>query len=234
MRRFEARMAREADTVVAVTRVEAAWFHDHASRVHHIPNAVDLDESAFVVPSERLGRDLLFVGHLGYGPNVDAAVTLARQVFPDVRRVFPETRCVIAGAAPARAVRDLAGDGVDVVADPQDLAPLWSGSGVLVCPLRWGGGSRIKILEAAARGVPVVSTQFGAEGLEFEPGVHFGEGSTAGELAEATALLLGNRAVADRTARAAREAVERHHSWPRLRSAMMELYEGLVGDHGQE
>jgi polysaccharide biosynthesis protein PslH len=234
MRRFEARMAREADTVVAVTRVEAAWFHDHASRVHHIPNAIDLDESAFVVPSERLGRDLLFVGHLGYGPNVDAAVTLARQVFPDVRRGFPETRCVIAGAAPARAVRDLAGDGVDVVADPQDLAPLWSGAGVLVCPLRWGGGSRIKILEGAARGVPVVSTQFGAEGLEFEPGVHFGEGSTAGELAEATALLLGNRAVADRTARAAREAVERHHSWPRLRSAMMELYEGLVGDHGQE
>jgi glycosyltransferase involved in cell wall biosynthesis len=234
MRRFEARMAREADTVVAVSRVEAAWFRDHTSRVHHVPNAVDLDESAFVVPSERPGRDLLFVGHLGYGPNVDAAVTLARKVFPDVRRGFPETRCVIAGAAPARAVRDLAGDGVDVVADPQDLAPLWSGAGVLVCPLRWGGGSRIKILEAAARGVPVVSTPFGAEGLEFEPGVQFGEGSTALELTRATALLLGDRAVADRTARAAREAVERRHSWPRLRSAMMEVYEGLLGDHRQE
>ena len=233
MRRFEARMAREADAVVAVTAAEASWFHDHASRVHHIPNAVDLDESAFVVPSEWLGRDLLFVGHLGYGPNVDAAVTLARQVFPDVRRGFPETRCVIAGAAPTRAVRDLAGDGVDVVADPDDLAPLWSGAGVLVCPLRWGGGSRIKILEAAARGVPVVSTQFGAEGLEFEPGVHLRVGSDAQELAGATVLLLRDRALADRTARAAYGAVERHHTWTRLRSAMMEVYEGLLGDHRQ-
>jgi glycosyltransferase involved in cell wall biosynthesis len=234
MRRIEARVARDADAVVAVSRLEAAWFRDHASRVHLVPNAVDLDEAAFVPPSETLGRNLLFVGHLGYGPNVDAATTLARQVFPAVRRAFPETRCVIAGAAPTRAVRGLVGDGVEVVADPQDLARLWSAAGALVCPLRWGGGSRIKILEAAARGVPVVSTPFGVEGLEFEPSVHFGVGGDARELAEATALLLGDRAVADRTALAGRGAVERHHSWPRLRSAMMELYEGLVGDHRQE
>jgi glycosyltransferase involved in cell wall biosynthesis len=234
MRRFEARVAGGADAVVAVSRLEAAWFRDHASRVHLVPNAVDLDDFEFVLPSARRGENLLFVGHLGYGPNIDAATTMARKVFPEVRREFPDTRCVIAGAAPARTVRALAGDGVEVVADPQDLVPLWSGAGVLVCPLRWGGGSRVKILEAAARGVPVASTPFGVEGLELESGVHFGEGGAVRELAEATAVLLGDRAAADRTARAAREAVERHHSWARLRSAMMELYEGLLGDHGQE
>lgn len=234
MRRFEARVAEEVGAVVAVTRTEAAWFRDRASRVHHIPNAVDVDELPFVNPSARAGRDLLFIGHLGYGPNIDAATTLARQVFPAVRSALPGTRCVIAGAEPVRAVCALAGDGVDVVADPEDLGPQWSRAGVLVCPLRWGGGSRIKILEAAARGVPVVSTPFAAEGLELEPGVHFCVGSAPRELAEAVVSVLSDRAASDAPARAARDAVEQHHSWRCLRSAMIELYEGLVGDHRQE
>jgi glycosyltransferase involved in cell wall biosynthesis len=234
MKRFEERVAREVAAVVAVSRTESTWFREHARRVYHIPNAVDVGESAFVAPSERSGRSLLFVGHLGYRPNVDAAAIFARQVYPEVRRAVPDVGCVIAGAAPSPAVRALAGDGVQVVGDPPDLAPFWSDAGVLICPLRWGGGSRIKILEAAAHGVPVVSTPFGFEGLELEPDVHLRVGSDAPSLAAAAALLLRNRTSADRMAFAAREEVERHHSWQRLRSAMMELYEGLVGDHRQE
>lgn len=234
MRRFEARVARDADAVVTVNQIEAEWFSDHARTVHHVPNALDVGDIPFEPPSSRTGLDLLFVGHLGYGPNVDAATTLARQVFPEVRSALPGTRCVIAGAEPVRAVRALAGDGVEVVADPEDLGPQWSRAGVLVCPLRWGGGSRIKILEAVARGVPVVSTLFGAEGLEFEPGVHLCVGSGPHELAAAAASVLRDRAAFDAAARAARDAVEQHHSWQRLRSAMIELYEGLVGDYRQE
>jgi glycosyltransferase involved in cell wall biosynthesis len=234
MRRFEARVAGEADAVIAVSRLEAAWFRDHARQVHCIPNAVDLVEHPFVLPSTRSGRNLLFVGHLGYGPNVDAAKILARQIYPEVRRAVPDAACVIAGAAPSRAVRGLAGHGVKVVAEPQELATLWQGAGALVCPLRWGAGSRIKILEAAARGVPVVTTSFGAEGLELEAGAHYAVADDVGHLVDAAVPTLRNPEVADPTARAAREAVERHHSWPRLRSAMMELYEGLVGHHSQK
>lgn len=234
MRRFEARVAREADAVVAVSRLEAAWFRDHASRVHHIPNAVDTDELPFLAPSARSGRNLLFVGRLGYGPNADAAATVARQVYPRVRRAVPDAGCVIAGAAPSRAIRALAEDGLEVVPDPQDLAALWASSAVLVCPLRWGAGSRLKILEAAARGVPVVTTSFGAEGLELKPGTHYAVADDVTRQAEAAVAILRDPAKADGMARAAREAVERHHSWPSVRSAMMDLYEGLVGHHRQE
>ena len=234
MHRFEAGMAAEASAVVAVSRIEEAWFRRHTPRVHHVPNAVDPDESPFVPPSQRQGGNLLFVGHLRYGPNVDAATILARQVYPEIRKALPETGCVIAGTNPTRAVRALAGYGVEVVPDPPDLDPLWLGAGALVCPLRWGAGSRIKILQAAARGVPVVSTPLGAEGLEFEPDVHYAVGKDPSQLVDATLSLLRDAGIADQMARAARLAVERHHAWPRLRSAMMELYEGLVGDHRQE
>jgi glycosyltransferase involved in cell wall biosynthesis len=234
MATFEARVATEAHAVVAVSRREVEWFRQYSKSVHHVPNAVDLQENPFMLPSARNGRTLLFVGHLGYGPNVDAATTLARQVFPAVRRATPDLRCAIAGAAPSRAVRSLAGDGVEVVADPIDLAPLWDRAGALVCPLRWGAGSRIKILEAAARGVPVVSSSFGTDGLELTPGVHCSVGSDTSGMVEATTSLLRSNRDADNMAREARQAVEGHHSWPRLRSAMMEMYEGLTDHHGQE
>ena len=143
MRRTEEDVARRVDAVVAVSRVEADWFGERSGRVHHVPNAVELDESPFLAPSARRGRSLLFVGHLGYPPNADAATILARRVYPAVRCAFPDARCVVAGAAPGRAVRALAGDGVDVIADPPDLTSVWATVGVLVCPLRWGGGSRL-------------------------------------------------------------------------------------------
>ena len=234
MRGFEARVARAADAVVAVSRMEANWFRRHAPRVHHVPNAVDVGEYPFEPPSARECRTLLFVGHLAYGPNIDAATTLARRVFPEVRRRLPDARCVIAGAAPRKAVQVLAGDGVEVLADPEDLEPLWSRAGALVCPLRWGGGSRIKILEAAARGVPVVTTAFGAEGLDLKPGTHVTVVDDVTRQADAAVAILREPAAFDGVSRAARTAVERHHSWASVRSAMMELYEGLAGHDSQE
>jgi glycosyltransferase involved in cell wall biosynthesis len=164
----------------------------------------------------------VFVGHLAYPPNVDAARTLVRAVLPLVRARHPGVRCLLAGLHPVRAVRRLAleGDDVDLLASPLDAREAWDRARMLVCPLRWGAGSRIKLLEAAARGVPIVATPTSAEGLALRPDVDYLAADGPAELAEAASALLAEPRRAQRIAEEARATVRRHHDWgcyaPRL------------------
>ena len=117
---------------------------------------------------------LLFVGNLHYYPNSDAAVYLCRKVLPRLRRLTTRRiRIDLAGAGAAATVGTLASESEVRVHDlVLDLTALYAAADTLVVPLRAGGGTRIKILEAFARGVPVVSTAIGAEGIEAFDNVH--------------------------------------------------------------
>ena len=160
------------DRVVAVTLDEASWFEQRGATAVHIPNALWLDRFPLRREPEPGGRPtMLFVGHLAYPPNRDAAVRLVRDILPRVKSVVPHVRCVIAGRRPASDVRRLSELGAEILADRADLSDVWDAASVFVCPLRWGGGSRLKLIEAAARGVPVVTTRVGAGGLDLRAGV---------------------------------------------------------------
>ncbi|WP_217571473.1 glycosyltransferase [Mesorhizobium sp. GbtcB19] len=114
---------------------------------------------------------ILLVGHLGYGPNVDAAERLARIILPRIRMALPGARLILAGRSPNAATQALSAlDGVTLVADPPDVRPLLSAAHLCIIPLRMGGGTRIKILEAMALGVPVIATPLAAEGLDLSDG----------------------------------------------------------------
>jgi len=114
---------------------------------------------------------ILYIGHLGYPPNVDAAERLARVILPRVRRTLPEARLVLAGRSPGPAVLALAGlDGVGLIENPDDIEPLLSSAHLSIVPLTMGGGTRIKILEAMAWGIPVVATRLAVEGLDLTEG----------------------------------------------------------------
>lgn len=120
--------------------------------------------------AKRAGPVMLFVGHLGYPPNDDAVRNLVNSILPLVLRNNPEARLLIAGRSPHSDLRSLADKPhVRLVENPgDDLAPLYAEADVAVIPLARGGGTRIKILEAMAYGVPVVATHKAAEGLEFK------------------------------------------------------------------
>jgi glycosyltransferase involved in cell wall biosynthesis len=110
---------------------------------------------------------IVFIGHLAYPPNVDAAQRLANVILPRIRNALRDARLVLAGRTPRPEVRALAGlPGVELIEDPADVAPLLSGAHLTIVPLTAGGGTRIKILEAMAAGVPVVATPIAAEGLD--------------------------------------------------------------------
>ncbi|MCR9195354.1 MAG: glycosyltransferase family 4 protein [Hyphomonas sp.] len=113
---------------------------------------------------------LLFVGNLSYPPNADGLTWFIQNVWPRVLAVRPATSLMAAGSNPSKAVTDLfPAPQATLVRDPADLAPLYAAAAAGIVPLRTGSGSRIKILEAAAHNVPVVSTVVGADGLALDP-----------------------------------------------------------------
>lgn len=151
------------------------------ARIEVIENGVDT--SRFASPRKDLPRyRIVYVGLMSYHANIEAAVWFTREIWPSIRRKFPQWTLTLVGADPAPPVLDLAREaGVEVTGTVPDVAPYYDQAIAAVVPLRTGGGTRLKILEAMAAGVPVVSTALGAEGLEISPGVNIllapGDGS---------------------------------------------------------
>lgn len=114
---------------------------------------------------------IVFTGTLCWGPNVDAARWMAREVFPRVRKADPDAVLRLVGRDPSPEVRALeAIEGVEVVGEVDSVWQELASASLAVAPIRMGSGTRIKILEASIAGTPVVSTRIGAEGLDFVNG----------------------------------------------------------------
>ena len=225
LRRFERALARRADAVVAVSPDEAALVQAMApaTRVVLAPNGVDLAARAPSPP----GDAALFVGLLSYAPNRDAMTWFARDVLPRLGDAAPEV--LVAGRDPGPELERLAGRSprLRLLGFVPDLAPLYARAGVFVNPMRGGGGTRLKMLEAMAAGKAVISTAIGAEGLALTPGRDVVVADTAAEFAGAVRTLLDDREQAERLGRAARALVEARYEWSTCLTPVEALYDSL-------
>lgn len=166
-RRAERRWARRADAVVVCSREDAAVL----GTGHVVGNGVDLDRGRPGPPPD--GPRAVFVGHLGYEPNVDAVAWLADEIVPRARRIRPDLEVAIVGRAPRPEVRaSVERGGLELHADVPDVLPHLADARVALVPLRIGSGTRVKALEAMGTGRPVVGTTVGLEGLGVVPGRH--------------------------------------------------------------
>src|SRR5262249_32215541 len=129
-----------------------------------VPNGVDLARYARRSGASGAER-ILFVGDLSWPPNAEAVRWFAREVWPRIARQRPAARAEILGRSAPPDLARLASARLSFAGDRPDTRPHWAAAAVAVVPLLAGGGTRLKILEAAACGVPVVSTPIGAEGL---------------------------------------------------------------------
>jgi glycosyltransferase involved in cell wall biosynthesis len=155
----------------------------------------------------------LFLGTLGYFPNEDGILHFCRDVLPGLRARAPAPfRVMVAGATPGTLVRALAAcPEVEMAGPVPDVEPLYARSDAVVVPLRAGGGTRIKVLEAFASGRPVVSTALGVEGLDVIDGRHLLVADGADDLAAACARLMASAELRRDLAARARAFVLEHH-----------------------
>jgi glycosyltransferase involved in cell wall biosynthesis len=173
--RFERRSLAEATRTVAVSDVDAERLRNEfgVSSVDVVENGVD---TAYFHPAavERRPDRLLFLGSLDWRPNLDGVGVLLDRILPAVRVAEPTARLCLVGRNPPEWLRRRAASAAGVELHPTvpDVRPYLADCGMMVVPLRIGGGSRLKILEALASGVPVVSTRVGAEGLCLTPDRH--------------------------------------------------------------
>lgn len=226
--RHERRTWSRIDGCLAVSQQDAAVIRSAqpALPVAVIPNGVDLDRSAAHdaapgapttsgdVPVDEESR-LVFVGRLDYRPNSDGVLWFAHEVLPLIRQRH-HARLVVVGPNPPRELRALAGDGVDVTGRVDDVRPLLEAATVVPVPLRSGGGTRLKILEALALERPVVSTRIGAEGLDVIDGEHLLIADDPGAMAGAITRLIDDRDLAATLGRQGRALVERAYGWPSI------------------
>jgi glycosyltransferase involved in cell wall biosynthesis len=192
-----------------------------------LPNAVPMQDCrrpALAGPPQAA----VFIGALRYFPNVLAALEIADSIGPAIRAAVPQLRLVVAGRYPPPLVADALRDsGVDLVADPQEVRPLYDRS-ILLVPLRLGGGTRLKILEAFGYGAPVVSTAKGIEGIDAENRVHYLGASTATEFAQAVLETVQDPVADLRRRRRAWELARSRYSWTALDMPIGEMLTTLA------
>jgi polysaccharide biosynthesis protein PslH len=228
--RVENALVARAAGISCVSQREAELLARLAPQVPRIvvPNGVDLDRYSF--RAEPAPEEIVFyVGDLSWPPHAQGMAWFRREVWPLVARTRPAARAEVLGrgAPPGEDGRfTFFGEG-------GDTRPYWSRAAVAVVPLLAAAGTRLKILEAAASGVPVVSTSVGAEGLDLVNGAEIRIADGAADFAGAVSELLGDPEARRRQALAARRTVEGRYGWASIgRSFSRELLRRMAGAGG--
>lgn len=190
-----------------------------------VRNGVDVPDSLGWDPSS---RRLLFVGNLGYAPNLDAVGILVHEVLPQVRRAFPDAQLHIVGDKPAETIEFGPSESVTWHGFVDDLTPHYASAGLVVAPLSSGSGTKLKVLEAFANGVPVVTTPTGVAGLDVTAGHEVSVGDSVAELVRLAVALMGNPTRAEAQRDLARAWVERTHTWEAAGAELRRSIERLV------
>lgn len=190
-----------------------------------IPNGID--EYEFKPrPTPRENVVLLFTGNYEYLPNVDAALKLAHEIFPQVREVHPEARLWLVGNAPPPELQALNSEAIHVTGRVPDVKPYLARATVFVCPLRLGAGIKNKVLEAMAMGCPVVATPLSLDGIEARPGEDV-LSVPYNQLTGTVLRLLNDAALRERLSANGAALVRDRYTWARVAEAYEGLYEGL-------
>lgn len=228
--KYEAAIARTADAITCVSAEDAAALRALDPTLAPVVVANGIELSAYEPPTlPSAGVRLVLTGKMDYRPNVDAAVWFAQAIWPQIRAAQPAAEFHIVGQQPNQAVQRLAAlPGVVVTGAVPDIRPHLAGATVYVAPLRMGGGTRFKLLEAFALARPVVATRIGAEGFAVEDGRELLLADTADDFASAVLRLLADPAQAARLGAAGRAFVSASYDWGQIVPRLEAVYARLA------
>jgi len=232
LRRFERQVSRRADRLIAVSEADARALTalDPHLRPAVVPNGVDLQAyQPHYPPLAGLAHPcLVFTGKMDFRPNIDAVLWFSRHVLPQLWSQYPTAHLYVVGQSPSPRLDGLRGEPrITLTGAVDDVRPYIAGADVYVVPLRVGGGTRLKVLEAMAMGSALVSTRLGVEGLDVADGREVLLADEPAAFAHRIAALLDQPARRQALGEAARAFVERGYGWetigPRLEAAYGEI-----------
>jgi len=230
MERFEKRVFEEFGSATAVSEPDAELIRRMGCRqVVVVPNGVDVDAYDPRPEQTPEPRTLVFAGSLDWRPNQDAIRWFIDAVHPVLSARTAYRFWIVGRTPPDWLTRDGAvPPEITVVGEVDDVRPWIARAAVSVVPLRVGGGSRLKILEALAMGRAVVSTTVGAEGLDLEPGAELLLADAADAFAAAIADLFNDDARRRRLGSAGRQRVETSYRWDRIANIQRSLWNDII------
>lgn len=230
---FERNLASSFDAIAVVSDSERTLMQNvlrngSLATIHVVPNGVQPELLEY--RNQTRERDVIvFTGSVTYQPNMDAAMRLAFGIVPILQRAIPRLRVRVTGGYDGVNIERLAAvPGVEFTGYVADIRPMVASALALVVPLRYGGGTRVKILEAMALGTPVVSTAVGAEGLDVTDGENILLGESDEELAQHTLRLYLDPALAERISLNARRLVAERYCWPTIAREFESIFTGAV------
>ena len=230
--RYEIRNCKRIHQIHMMSNQDASYLGrylpDSQERLVVAPNGVNTED--FQVPEPAPIRNgVLFVGNFNHLPNVDALEFLVNDIWPLVRLRVPGARLTIVGANPSARVRSLTNrTGVELAGEVPDPRPYYHNHKVMVAPIRAGSGTRLKILESFAAGIPVVSTTLGAEGINATDRQHILLADRAMDFALAIERLLANESLHASIATAAAELVREQYDWKFVAQRVRDGYRQLL------
>jgi glycosyltransferase involved in cell wall biosynthesis len=229
LRREELGTYRDADGVYLCSAADERRLLDQVPGVRTavIPNAADVEyyqPRPTDPPSDE--RTVVFFGHLSYVPNVDGVIHFVREIWPRIAVAHPQARCKIIGGRPP--ILALAGPRVELTGFVSDLRPHLAAAAAVVVPLRLGGGTRLKIVEAMAMGKAIVSTTLGAEGIEAVAGRDLLVEDQPAAFADAVNRLLAEPGLAARIGQSARQLAVERYAWSGAARALECFYRRIL------
>jgi glycosyltransferase involved in cell wall biosynthesis len=231
LRREELGIYHDADGVYLCSTADERRLLDQVPTVRTavIPNAADVEyyqPRATDPPSD--GRTVLYFGLLSTIPNIDAVLHFVQNIWPRIVEANPEARCKIIGGRPPPSVMALTGPRVELTGFVSDLRPHLAASAAVVVPLRLGGGTRLKIVEAMAMGKAIVSTTLGAEGIEVISGRDILIEDEPASFADAVSRLLAEPELAARIGESARKLAVEKYAWSGAARALEGFYRRVL------
>jgi sugar transferase (PEP-CTERM/EpsH1 system associated) len=230
---FEQVLLRTASACLVVSEAERRALGLEGTRATVNPNGVELQAFPFRPGSGAPAR-VVFIGNLGYPPNVDGVLWFASEILPRLRTRMPATEFIVVGPRAPRALRKLGRiPGITVAGFVPNVHEALTEAQVAVAPLRAGGGIQNKVLEAMAAGTPVVATTLAVGGIDVHDGEHCLVANTPAAFADAVALLFRRPELRLRLATAARARVVQQYSWEHSVAQLEGVYTAATEVHRQ-
>ncbi len=227
MRRFERSVLKEVDSILSVSTNDMALLRERSftTPLSLIPNGVNLlERESVTLPSNRL----IFTGSLHYPPNREGLLWFFRDIWPEIQSLHKEVTLDIIGRSPSLDLLAYASERVRFVTDCDDISVHYRNADIAIVPLLAGSGTRLKILESFAVGVPVVSTTCGAEGIEVTQSKDILLADTPQAFRSSILMLLEDREKAQGIADAAWNLVRAKYQWQDILKRALPVYEELT------